>query len=201
MKTKHIAVIILLAILSGCVTIVKWKYGITEPKVQTPEKLTAFLHRHKYLESSVYVFNDSSSYLHGLRNTLFRKHLLSHMIFGSNGNLLQRDTAKCQWSGYEEIRMLNRDSLYQEVNGLELAGILNHIHPISPVSLPDSSLVPPDFTIIVTWAKFLGTYNERLFELSGAVKINTKSRIRLIWLNIDMQESWKLTKEQVIALR
>ena len=59
----------------------------------------------------------------------------------------------------------------------------------------------PDFTIIVTWAKFLGDYNSRLFVLSEAVEQNKTARIRLIWLNIDMQESWKLTPEQKLAIK
>ena len=63
------------------------------------------------------------------------------------------------------------------------------------------TLMHPDFTIIVTWAKFLGTYNARLFDLADAVKQNKTARIRLIWLNADMQKSWNLTKEQKLEIK
>jgi hypothetical protein len=58
----------------------------------------------------------------------------------------------------------------------------------------------PDFTVIVTWAKFIGTYNSRLFALSEAVK-HCPAHIRMIWLNVDMLESWKLKTGQKVNIR
>ena len=55
--------------------------------------------------------------------------------------------------------------------------------------------------MIVTWALFLGTYNARLFELSEAVAQNPGARIRLVWINMDMQERWNLTKNQKLEIR
>ena len=203
MKTKYILLLLLLMNFTGCVTIIKWKYGITNPKEQTPEKLIAFLEKHKYPDSSLFIFDDSLSFFRSLRNPLFRKNLLSHLIFDSTGVPLRRDTSKCQWSGYDVIKTLHPDSAYMKLNGLQLADILNHIHQIGSTSVQlGNPLHPaPDFTIIVTWAKFLGTYNSRLFELSEAVSQNKTARIRLIWLNIDMQENWHLTKNQKMEIR
>jgi hypothetical protein len=201
MKPKHILLYIFLLSFTSCVVIVKWKYGITNPREQTPEKLISFLERHKYPDSCIFIFNDSLSYFQGFRNSVFRKHLLNHLIFDCKGSLLQRDTAKCQWSGYDVIKALNPDSAYLKNNGLQLADILDHISPIGPNPGLDTVMQHPDFTIIVTWAKFLGDYNSRLFVLSEAVEQNKTARIRLIWLNIDMQESWKLTPEQKLAIK
>ena len=201
MKIKHIILCISLLIFAGCVTIVKWKYGITNPREQTPEQVISFLQKHKYPDSSVFVFNDSLSYCMSLRNKVFRKNLLSHMIFDHKGMLLQRDTAKCQWSGYEVIKGLKTDSAYLCQDGIQLSDIVDHLHQIGRGSANDSLKPHPDFTIIVTWAKFLGTYNARLFDLADAVKQNKTARIRLIWLNADMQKSWNLTKEQKLEIK
>jgi hypothetical protein len=201
MKPIYIILSLLVLSLTGCVTIVKWKYGITNPREQTPEKIISFLERHAYPDSCQFIFNDSLAYFQGLRNPVFRKNLIGHMIFDGKGSLLQHDTAQCQWSGYDVIRSLNPDSVYLNLNGLQLADILDHIHPIGSNPGQDPKLLHPDFTIIVTWAAFLGTYSARLFELSEAVKENTTGKVRLIWLNIDMQESWKLTKDQKMEIR
>jgi hypothetical protein len=123
------------------------------------------------------------------------------MIFDHHGTLLQRDTAKCQWAGGTMIVMLNRDSSYQQTQDFQLKDILPHIEPFGKSAAQDVVMPDPDFTIIVTWAKFLGKYNYRLFDLSEAVKLNETARIRIIWLNIDMQKSWALKPEQKLVLK
>jgi hypothetical protein len=200
MKPKYILLSLLLLGMTGCVTIVKWKYGITSPKEQSPQKLLAFLARHHYPDSCQYIFNDSSSYFREFRNPLFRKNLFSHMIFDSSGALILRDTAKCQWSGYGVIRALSPDTVYPVVHGLMLGDILGRTGPLEPSSPWHVPKPGPGFTIVVTWAKFLGTYNDRLFELAGAVRQNKTARVRLVFLNVDMQESWKLTKAQKMTI-
>ncbi len=200
MKTKHAIFCLLFLSLASCITLVKWRYGITDPKEVTPSNLTSFLERHHYPRRDQFIFNDSLSYCRSLRNSAYRKHLFSHMIFDRRGLPLQRDTTKCQWSGFEVIKGLSPDSVYQGTGGIQLGDILDHIHPIAAGPGQDT-LMHPDFTIVVTWAKFLGTYNARLFDLADAVKQNKTARIRLIWLNADMQKSWNLTKEQKLEIK
>jgi hypothetical protein len=201
MKYKFLIMCLLLAGLNGCVTIVKWKYGITNPREQTPEQISSYLKKHKYPGSGQYVFADSSAYFQSFRNPLFRKNLFGYMIFNASGELLQRDTAKCQWSGFEVISALNHDSVYEKQDGMYCGDILQHLREISAGSAPDTTQEVPDFTVIVTWAKFIGTLNARLFELSDAVNKPGNARVRMIWLNIDMQECWHLTKNQKMELR
>ncbi len=201
MKSKYIIVPLFLLIFSGCVTIVKWKYGITNPREQTPEKLHAFLKKHKYPDTCQFVFTDSSAYFHRMRDSVFKKHLFSNMIFDRQGSLLQSDPSKCQWSGFEVVKSLNKDSAYPKSPGPSLAGLLDQIEPFGPEISQVSFVKDPDFTVIVTWALFLGTYNARLFELSEAVAQNPGARIRLVWINMDMQERWNLTKNQKLEIR
>ena len=200
-KPKQIMICCLLLCFTSCVTIVKWKYGITNPKEQTPEKLLSFLEKHKFPNACQYMFNDSLSYFQCLRNSVFREHLIGHLIFDSNGSLLRPDTAQCQWSGYDLIKSLSPDDAYLRLSGLQLGEILSHIHPIEKNTIPDCLMQHPDFTLIVTWAAFLGTYNARLFDLYDAIKLNKTAKIRLIWLNIDMQETWHLTKDQKMEIK
>ncbi|MEI7500324.1 MAG: hypothetical protein WCK84_07725 [Bacteroidota bacterium] len=201
-RILQIAVItLLLSVSSGCKTYMHFKYGLTQPKEETPEKVVSFLEKHNFPSENQYMFSDSSSYYQTIRNPMFSKHLLSHMIFDRKGAMLQRDTMQCQWSGYDKIKSLSPDSSYEKCSELHLDPILRHIKQFGKTSARNNLINDPDFTVIVTWAKFLGTYNYRLFKLSDAIKLNTKARIRIIWLNIDMQESWKLTPEQKMAIK
>lgn len=191
----------LLLSVTSCVTIIKWRYGITNPKEQTPQKLASFLKKHRFPDSCQYLFNDSTSYFQGFRNPVFRKNMFSNMVFDARGTLLIRDTNQCQWSGFELIKSLNVDSAYLNLPGLQLSEILDHIHPVEVQPELNSLHQQPDFTVLITWAKFLGTYNSRLFELSDAVRQNKTARIRLIFLNVDMLESWNLTKDQKMQIK
>ena len=191
----------ILSVAPGCKTVMKLKYGMAEPKMETPESLISFLEKHKFPTGDMFMFTDSASYLQALRNPLFIKNLLSHLTFDRDGLFFPRDTTQCQWSGYDVIKALHPDSSYKSLPGLNLDQILKHIQPFGRNQAHDSIVKNPDFTVIVTWGKFIGGYNYRLFALSGAVKENKTTRIRLIWLNIDMQKSWHLSKNEKMAFK
>ncbi|MEI7662361.1 MAG: hypothetical protein WCK34_09195 [Bacteroidota bacterium] len=169
---------------------------MAEPKEETPEELIRFLEKHKFPTDGMYMFSDSGSYFQAMRNPLFVKSFLSHMNFNRQGMLLMRDTTQCQWSGKDVIKSLHPDSTYTTLPGLKLDQILRHITPFGKDQGKDTLMQNPDFTVIVTWGKFIGEYNYRLFSLSSAVKENKSAAIRLIWLNVDIQQDWHLTKKQ-----
>lgn len=198
---KISALSVVLALTSACKTYVHFKYGLTQPKEETPDQLVSFLEMHHYPTQNMYLFSDSAAYCKAIRNPVFCKNLLGHMIYNHEGKLLLRDTTQCQWAGYEEIRLLKADSIYVTSPGLELGQILPHILPFGKSPLPEDVLTNPDFTVIVTWAKFIGSYNNRLFVLSDAIRQNISAGIRIIWLNIDMQKSWSLSAGQKVAIR
>ncbi|MEI6173454.1 MAG: hypothetical protein WCR01_06845 [Bacteroidota bacterium] len=198
---KISALAVILALPSACKTYVHFKYGLTQPKEETPDQLVSFLEMHHYPTQNMYLFSDSAAYCKAIRNPVFCRNLLGHMIYNHEGKLLLRDTTLCQWAGYEEIRLLKADSIYVTSPGLELGQILPHILPFGKSPLPEDVLTNPDFTVIVTWAKFIGSYNNRLFVLSDAIRQNISARIRIIWLNIDMQKSWSLSARQKVAIR
>lgn len=177
------------------------RYGLTQPKEVTPEEIITFLKKHDFPTENQYAFVDSVSYFHAIKDPKFSKYLLTNLLFDNQGYLLQRDTVKCQWSGYDVIKSLNPDSLYARSMDLQLSGILPFIKPLSMDTTSDECKNNPDFTVIITWAKFIGKYNYRLFDLAGAVKLNKNARIRLIWLNVDMQKSWHLTDSQKMEIK
>ncbi|MCK9203538.1 MAG: hypothetical protein M0P58_03755 [Bacteroidales bacterium] len=185
--------------LSGCRTIFGFKYGMTQPREETPEELTSFLAKNQFPLHDLYQFSDSTAYFQAIRNRVFRKNMLSHMIFDRDGQLLERDTNQCQWAGYTFVRDLKRDTSYQIFPGFKVNTITDHIKPFGDHS--DTIAPDPDFTIVITWAKFIGKYNQRLFVLSRAVAENKTAVIRMIYLNIDMQKSWKLTKSQKFSFQ
>ena len=147
------------------------------------------------------MFQDSGSYLQSLKDEHFRANVLSHMIFDKHGQLLVRDTTKCQWAGGGMIRTLHPDSTFATTKEVDLDGIIRVIIPFGSGNRYQGQEKPFDFTVVVTWAKFIGRYNYRLFDLEKAIEENKHARIRLIWLNIDMQKSWHLKPDQKVRFK
>ena len=198
---KLAALALLLSASAGCKTYMHLKYGMSQPKEETPGKLVSFLEKHKFPLTNLYLFSDSAAYSQEMKNPDFIRYFLSNMIFDRQGILLRHDTSTCQWAGFDMIKSLRPDSSYEKSSDLNLGRILEKIQPFGNNVNTAGALPEPDFTVVVTWAKFIGAYNYRLFNLSEAAGLNTKARIRLIWLNVDMQESWKLTPGQKVAIR
>lgn len=197
-----ITTITLLATLApSCRSYMHFRYGMAQPRPETPATLVAFLSQHGFPSDGQYMFRDSATWLGALRDTVFRKYLLSNMIFNREGKLLQRDTARCQWAGYEKIRTLKPDSSYRLSDDLEMNRVLSGITPMDRDPSRDSLLPGPDFTVVVTWAKFIGKYNSRLFVLNEAAGLNRMAVIRMVWLNIDIQRDWNLPKNMKISIR
>jgi len=203
---KNIRWIILAAVLlSGlapsCRSYMHFRYGMAQPRPETPVTLAAFLSKQGFPSGVQYMFRDSAAWLGAFRDTVFRKYLLSNMIFNRKGRLLQRDTARCQWEGYEKIRTLKPDSGYILSPDLELDRVMSLIRPLDGDAAPDSVARDPDFTVVVTWAKFIGKYNSRLFALDEAAGLNRTAVIRMIWLNIDIQADWKIPESMKISIQ
>jgi hypothetical protein len=197
--TGLLALALCMTMVPGCKSFMKYKYGLHQPREETPESLMAFLGKNRYPSENIFVFADSGSYFGAFRDSLFRSNLFSHMIFNRRGELLRRDTGMCQWAGGPVVRSLHPDSSYSLTPGMKLENVLRLIRPISRSSTRDSLIADPDFTMVVIWAKFMGTYNYRLFDLDTCVTANKTARIKVIWLSMDIQKSWHLTRKRMLT--
>jgi hypothetical protein len=193
--------IVLSFLFMGCVPLVKLHYGITEPKPETSESLIKFLRKHHYPVTNFYIFKDSTGYLSMLRNPVFKKNLLTTMIIDKDFHKITIDTVHCQWSGGYFVNRLKKDTIYQLEPLLDVEKLLSML-----ILFPDSSIKIPvkgefDFLVINTWGKFIGKVNERLFATIPAAENRKDLRIIIVNLNIDLQKSWKLTKDQMIRFK
>ena len=201
MKKLSFCLIILSIFFSGCKQLIYWKYGIKNPKPETPESILGFIKKWKQDSQETYIFKDSSAFFRYMNDPVYKKNLLGSMFYNEKGLLINfKDSTKCQWSAGYFVSRLRADTLYQTDTTYKYQEILADLIPVRAPDSPvrhDSSY---DYTVIITWAKYLGKYNERLFVASESVNENNKAKIRLILLNIDMQKSWNLRKDQRIRI-
>lgn len=193
--------ILLIFLLTGCSSYVKYRYGIRQPKTETPGSILGFLEKNGFPADQQYVFKDTNAFLNWMNSPNLKQHLLSHLIFNKHGQRLLEDTAACQWAGGGLIANLHADSSYLIARDITLLQITEDILPIGICRCMPGNVKQPDFTIIVTWGKFLGKYNYRLFDLEKDVLGNHQANIRIIWLNIDVQKEWKFPPGRKLQMK
>jgi len=200
-KTKFFLPVILL-IMSSCIPIVKWKYGITNPKEETPSSLLKFLKKMDQPPKDFYIFRDSTAYCRYLNDPVFKKNLIGSLFFSEEGLLLDvKDTAKCQWSVSSFIQNLEQSGSFRFDSACRYQEILPFLLPLTGLYDTASQEAVYDYTVIITWAKFAGKLNQRLFNAADLVKDIKYKSVRLIFINIDMQKSWVLRKDQKMILQ
>lgn len=187
-------------LLSGCKQIVMLKYGIHNPKEETPESLLSYMNKMEYPADNSYIFRDSVSFFANIQDSVFRKNMIGSLFFNDNGVMtIYKDTSKCQWSAGYFISQLDKDSVYHSDTSYTFQHLMTEIFPLSGADQTDTCHY--DFTVLITWAKFLGKFNDRLFSVEEAVKQRPDLKLRLIFLNVDMQKSWRLTDQQKMLFK
>lgn len=178
------------------------KYGIREPKEESPSSIKEFMNKMNQPTTNTYIFKDSSSYFHCLNNATFREDLVGSFFFTDKGLLINyKDTSKCRWSVFGFIKGLRSDTTYQIDTTFRYQDLLHHIRLLGVSTDSAYSGKDFDYFIVITWAIFLGKLNERLFTADEAASENQKARIKVIFLNMDIQESWNIQDNQKIVIR
>lgn len=187
--------------MTSCVTIVKWKYGIRNPREETPESLIEFLKKMNKSPEDIYLFRDSSSYFHYLNIPVFRKNLIGSMFFNGQGLLTGvKDTNKCQWSVNAFIENLEHQKDFLADTSFRFQDLDKCLVPLVNDGIC-REMMDPDFIVVINWGCFAGKLNQRFFDVSAMDGEKRDIRIRLVFLNIDMQKSWELTKDQKLKLK
>lgn len=199
MKKFFILFAMALLVTIGCKQMIVWKYGITSPRSETPESVVSFARGFRQDPENIFIFRDTTGYFAFMQDSIYRKSCFSAIVFNAKGMLIRyKDTGSCQWSAAAAVKRLKKDTVYSVEGSCSLATLTAGLVSASGDSVfadrPDSI----DFTVIYTWANYLGKLNERLFAIGEAVRNNPNARIRVISLNIDMQKSWKLRKDQMV---
>ena len=177
------------------------RYGVETPKDESPGSLITFLENHHFATNNQFIFKDSTAYFRAVYNNEFRKNILSYLIFDNKGRMLVKDTTMCQWAGDRPIRLLRPDTTFQTTDRLKLDQISDKIIPFGIQLKTGPETINPDFTVVITWARFMGKYNYRLFDLEKPLMENRRAKIRLIWLNVDMQKEWQLKPGQRLKIK
>jgi len=158
------------------------RYGIRQPKEETPETIQAFLDKMNYPNENMFLFKDSISFYYCLRDSLFRTNVFGTLFF-CHGRLMNH---------YKDT-VYHTDPLYR------VDHLMEHLIPLNGSTKIDTC--GADYLAVVTWGRFLGKYNERLFSVRKSAEENKFARVKTIFLCLDMQKEWNLPERGKNVLR
>ena len=201
MKKILFLFVMVLFLTIGCKQIVIWKYGIRSPKTETPESIIAFAKKQGQSPENIYMFRDSAGYFRFMKDSIYKRACFSAIVFNDKGILVNyKDSASCQWSAAGYIAKLKKDTTYRTDESRMISSVIPSLMPVTGCASPDLQGQGFDYTIIFTWAKYIGKLNDRLFRINEIAKNNPRARLRVISLNVDMQQSWCLREDQKTKL-
>jgi hypothetical protein len=201
MKKNLLLLILIASLTSGCKQLVLWKYGIHSPKPETPESILTFAEKNKQPSDNIYLFRDSLAYARFMKDSLLKTAYFSAIVFNRKGEFIEyKNPASCQWSAAEYVEKLKRDTTYQALDAPKLWTVIPGLIGLNGTSFPVPDSGKVDYTIIFTWAKYIGKLNERLFCINDAARNNRQAEIRVISLNVDVQKSWNMKNNQKIRM-
>lgn len=203
MKIKQrigIVIMPLILVTSSCKEVLLLRYGMHQPREETPESIVKFMEKMDYPNENTFLFKDSSSFYACMRDSVFRSNVLGTLFFSPRGLLdTYKDTSRCQWSGGYFVRNLKPDTLYHADTGYTLKKLMTFTTPLNGSTRIDTA--GADYIVLVTWASFLGSYNHRLFSIRESIAENQDVTVRAVFLCVDLQKGWNPSKREKEVLR
>lgn len=184
----------------SCKQIILWRYGIHEPRKETPESIRKFLAKQDFPNENIFIFRDSAGYMQYLRDSVCRHNLLGTLFYSPKGLLVTfKDTSQCQWAGGFQVSTFKKDTLYHVDTNRSFAKLMSGLKPLSGETTLDTACA--DYYAVVTWSVFLGKYNKRLFTIREAISEQQEVTVIPVFINVDKQTEWNLSDNQGLAIR
>ncbi len=175
----------------SCKEILMMRYGIRQPREETQESIQAFMDKMEYPNENTFIFKDSSAFYSCLRDSIFQSNALGTLFFSPQGLLASyNDTSHCH---------LHLDTTYFANTSYTLQKLMTFLVPLNDATLIDT--MNANYIVVVTWATFLGKYNERLFSIRSTIRDNSDVTVKPIFLCIDIQKDWGMTNRERNALQ
>lgn len=193
---RKIIICLALIQLSSCQQIAKMATGFKNPKIENTNSIKTFMEENELDKGINLMSKDKKSYVQLL--SIFNKKLPEAVLFDRNGDeLLYKENAEsCNAGLFKILPSLMPESTLKKGEHNLTKLINNYTTPLSG-TLPQVDGVA-DFYLVINWAKFVGKKNkDHVLEWEKLAQNNSKTKIKVIKLNMDFREGWDLTNEDI----
>lgn len=193
---KNILLITALVFFASCQPIAKAVAGIKNPKIENAETVKSYIKKINFDTQNNLVLKDKSSYKTVLN--LFYKSFPEAVLFDNYGNeLIYKETAtSCNAGLFKVIPELDKNSELKKGTHQLSQVLSDYTKPLDD----DSEIITndSDYYLLINWAVFAGKFNkDHVLAWENLAKNNKNCKIKVLKLNMDLQESWNLKKEDL----
>ncbi len=180
-----IAVIFLISF-SSCQGILKKIYGIKDPEIENENSIKKIALKYQ-LDTNNIVSVNSNDFLHELNG----KSIPDAAIYDSKGNYIEyraSDTS-CNAGLFEFIPNLSTKNNYNKPDSAKLGTELKKFLKLDGSTIKNSEV--SDFYVLIYWTVWTGKLNKDHIKVwEDAAKNNKNASIKVIKVNLDLQEHW-----------
>jgi hypothetical protein len=191
------AVTLFLFFMTGCKPIILLINGVKKPRIENEKSLRRNAFKHG-MDTTNIVTVDSKFFIEKYIQDGFP----DASIFNAKGEYIEyRQTdSSCNAGLFRFIPDLHRDSTYALTGRLKMQEEIPKYRDMKgkPFTLNDKA----DFYVFVTWTSWIGRLNKDHVKVwEDLAKKNTQSVIKVIKVNLDIQEHWDKNERDAIMKR
>lgn len=186
-------------LLTSCQVVLKKMYGIHKPRIENETSIKKCAVKYGMDTNNIVTVN-STDFMQVLSHT----GVPDGAVFDSNGNFIEYrtyDTAKCNAGLFGFISALQKNGIYNETGKTKLSTELSKFLNVKggPASFKD--LDQYDYVILLYWCTWAGKLNkDHVQPWEQLAKENKNVRIKVIKVNLDIQEYWpRMEKKNIKA--
>ena len=184
---KNIAIILFSTfLLLSCQPILKKIYGIKDPEIESEKTILKAAKKYKLDSTNILTVN-SKDFLYVLNG----QSIPDAAIYDKNGKYIeyrQTDTS-CNAGLFQFIPSLNLNDQYDQPDSANIKTELRKFRDLKGIEL--KSLEPADFYVMIYWTVWTGKLNKDHVKIwEDLAKENKNAKIKVLKINLDMQEYW-----------
>jgi len=198
MKNLFIA-LILMILNSSCQSILMKMYGIKDPEIENENSIKKIALKYK-LDTTNIVCINSKDFLYELNG----RSIPDAAIYDSKGNYIEYrafDTS-CNAGLFEFIPNLNTKNSYNKPDYAKLEVELNKFLDLRGKLIENPEAIwraSADFYVLIYWNVWTGKLNKDHVKVwEDAAQNNKNAKIKVIKVNLDLQEHWGATAQNEI---
>jgi hypothetical protein len=194
---KALFVFITILLLAGCQPIIKMLYGIKKPDVENEVSIKKLAYRLELDTSDIVSVNSKDFF-----TVLKEQGIPDGAIFDSNGEYIEyRQTdSSCNAGLFTFIPELSLDKEYNKTNKTDLNTEFKKFRDLkgNEIAIPEHA----DFYLLIYWTIWTGRLNkDHVKAWEDLAKKNTNCKIKIIKVNLDLQEYWDEKEREEITKR
>jgi hypothetical protein len=183
-----IGLLLVIILTGGCVTILKKLKHVSNPKFESEESVASFLRKvNNHYKENLFLCKDSAAFF----NIFLKIHALPEAVFfNSKGEIIRYSEDPCPAKAQTFIMNMQEGQKLTIDTSYNLGFLKSRINPYIKNWFRETS--NDQFTMVVFWAVWVGKVNNNVFEIVEALKARPDLHVRVVFINMDLLDSWGL---------